>query len=102
MPAESTLTEFSINGKQVKLRKRITGSTANKFPALLNAVGKDDATVTDYARFLRVVVEEWDFEGAPDDLRSYDEMDFLDEILPLMARVGEYVKKKTEYAGAKN
>lgn len=91
--------EFYIGDKRVQLKQRIPLKVAPKLPVLLEQVEKDLRAV---ARVGVLMIEEWDFEGSPADLRAYEDLDIFSELMPLASRLGEHINRRMEYAGAKN
>lgn len=48
------------------------------------------------------VIATWEFEGDPADLAAYDNLDVIEELLPLANALGEYVTMKAKRLVGKN
>jgi hypothetical protein len=90
--------EVLINGKRVVLRARVPLSRAPELPKMLAAVETDLRAV---ARVGAVLIEEWEFDGAPSDRRSYEDLDITTEILPLAVALGQYINRRLDWSGGK-
>lgn len=98
VPDELGENERLINGKRVTFRSRIPLSKAPTLPKMLEAIGNDLRAV---ARVGVIVVESWEFDGAPTDPRSYDDLDITTEVLPLAKEMGDYLIRRLDWAGGK-
>jgi hypothetical protein len=87
---------FYVGGKRVKLRDRIPLKTAPHLPKLLRAVEDDYNAI---ARLGVLLVEEWEFEGDPGDLRAWQELDLLSEIPVFAIEIGKNLSQRQEAAG---
>jgi hypothetical protein len=90
--------EVYIAGKRVLFRARVPLSKAADLPVLIDAMQKDLRAV---ARIGVLLVEEWEFEGLPTDRKAYEELDVTTEILPLAMALGQYIARRTDFAGGK-
>lgn len=72
---------FYVNGKEVRAIGRVTLKAAPELSALLARVSDLDSRVL--VKFCQLAVESWDFDGSPQDRRAYDEMDVIEELIPI-------------------
>lgn len=91
--------EATVNDKQVVFRSRFPVKDNARLGKLLTAAA--DGDTEKQIALLRYVVEKWDYDGAPDVRRSYDELDVIDDIIPMVNAFGAFILERNE-AGQKN
>lgn len=87
---------FHVAGKRVKLRDRLPLKISGHLPKLLAGIEDDYHNI---ARLGMLLIEEWDFDGEPKLMSSWEEFDSLSE-LPLFAlEIGKNLNARQERAG---
>lgn len=84
--------DFSVNGKEVHLRRKIPMAIAPKLPAMLEAC--DDGDLRTQVKVMVLMIESWDFPGQPNDPKSYEALDIIDELLPIGRHIGKHVLER--------
>lgn len=87
---------FYVDGKRVKLRDRIPLKTSGHLPKLFSAIDEDWHNI---ARLGMLMVEEWDFEGRPDLMSSWDELDAFTTLQAFGMHIGADMLARQESAG---
>lgn len=85
-----------VNGKRVKLKDRIPLKIAPHLPRLLKAVEDDYNAI---ARLGVLLVEEWDFDGSPSEMKAWGELDVLSDIPVFAMEIGKNLNARQEAAG---
>lgn len=83
--ADSTV---EVNGREVTFKSKYPVKENRKLGKIL--VDSADGDVDKQIKVLMQVIEAWEYSGRPDDPRSYDDLDYLDDIMPMVAKFGEY------------
>lgn len=89
--------EFTVNGKRVWLRKRLPLREQDALLELAAACSntKPRTNIPVMAR----LIESWEFAGDPADPEAYEDLDLLDEFLPLVEIAGTYLAGRLARAG---
>jgi hypothetical protein len=87
---------FYIEGTRVKLKDRLPLKISGHLPKLLNGVEDDYHNV---ARLGMLLVEEWDFDGNPALMSSWESFDSLSEIPAFALEIGKNLNARQERAG---
>lgn len=87
---------FLVNGKEVVPTARISLKQAPELSALLAKVPELDARVL--VRFCQLAIESWEFDGDPKDRRSYDDLDVVEELIPIANGVAEKMVARMDRA----
>ena len=91
--------EVTINGKRVVLRERFPTREYDQLRQQFMAIDAD--TPWDKrANTLRAFVESWEFDGDPDDVEAWGDLDLFLETIPLELAISERVLAR--YNAAKN
>jgi len=85
------------DGRGVHFRKRFPLREWDHLVQLFNAI--EGERVESNVPVLMELVESWDLSGDPKVEASYRDLDTLDEFLPMVAALGEYVRAKLKRAG---
>ena len=92
--------EYTIAGKKVIFKRKITVREAPEFFSLCAAADSSDpAKMVPVLRFL---IESWEFEGDPKAAESYDDMDVIEEFSPLTGAANRFITERVRQAAAKN
>jgi hypothetical protein len=87
---------FYVDGKRVKLKDRLSLKTSGHLPRLLKGIEEDYHNI---ARLGMLLIEEWDFEGNPALMSSWEEFDSLVEIPVFAIEIGKNLNARQERAG---
>ena len=77
--------EFTVAGKKVVLRERITLGEGYDIIGLFSSIDTNDQRTS--IPIMVKMIESWEFEGEPDDPASYDQMDVLTEVIPMSRKI---------------
>jgi len=89
--------DIVINGKRVTLREHFPTRQYDDLRRQFVALG-NDTPWQERAKLLQRFVKEWEFEGAPDDIESWGDLDLFDETLPLEAEIGKVIERRMTWA----
>ncbi len=77
--------EFTVAGKKVVLRERITLGEGYDIIGLFSSIDTNDLRTS--IPIMVKMIESWEFEGEPDDPASYDQLDVLTEVIPMSRKI---------------
>lgn len=86
--------ERFVHGKAVLFRSRYPVKENSRVGKLLNAAL--DGDTEKQIALLRAVVERWDFDGDPGSRRSYDELDGLFDVMPMVEEFAQFIVERRE------
>jgi hypothetical protein len=75
--------QFDVNGKVVTFRRSYPLAENRGLLKAWSATKSDDAAT--YVPLWKIMVESWEFDGDPGDAKSYDALDVVREVWPLMS-----------------
>lgn len=83
---------YDINGKRVAFKSKLPLRDSRDLPALIDAIKPDN--YDSQIGLLMKIVDSWEFTGRPDEPQSYEDMDVLSELTPMVNAAGEYLRAK--------
>lgn len=89
---------FTVSGKEVTVISRIPLRDAPELSALLAQVPNLDARVL--VKFCTQAIASWDFDGDPKNRKSYDDLDVIEELIPIANGVAAKMVARMDRATA--
>jgi hypothetical protein len=75
--------QFDVNGKLVTFKQSYPFAENRGLLKAWSATRSDDAAT--YIPLWKLMIESWEYEGDPGDPKSYDRMDSVSDLWPLMS-----------------
>lgn len=93
---------YTVNGRQVTLKKRLPLREGQTLPALIHRASSGEGDTAAQIEMGIMLIESWEFPGDPHDPESYQDLDLFDEFFPLRNALAEHVTARLNPDGAKN
>jgi len=88
--------EYTVNGKRVVFREKWSARNNWALPKLIQdfTTGASAGDFSGAVPILTRVIERWDFPGDPSKPESYDDLELVTEVIPLLGVLAEYIGKR--------
>jgi len=84
-----------VNGKKVTFREPLpSGDFIQVWRGVQNIPRVGELSIDDQVADLIGIVESWEFEGDPQGLEAWKQLDLFVEFLPLLSAIGDYVNDR--------
>ena len=92
-----------IAGKAVHLRERFPAREYYSLLAAVRSLGRlGEQPFAEQVGGIVAAVEKWEFEGKPEDIEAWAELDVFEELLPLLEAIDDHLAAKIARSKAKS